>query len=106
MKRIIGVIVLAAVLSGCQTTGQKISSLVPGSRPDRVVATLGKPDAERSEGRFEIYTYRNRRTLRSLHGIDYTAIFERGRLVAFGPGFAELIGPGHLVVVPPRLGIP
>lgn len=106
MKRIVGTIILVAALSGCQTIDRRLSTLAPGSRPDRVVAVLGRPDAIRLEDKYEIYTYRARRTFRSPHRVDYTVLFVRGHLVGFGPGLAKQIWPGDLVVVPPPLGIP
>lgn len=104
MKHIIRAVALAGALSGCQTTGHKISNLVPGSKPDRIVATLGKPDADTVDGTFEIYTYRHRHSFCSLHRRDYAVIFERGKLVAFGPGSAKRIGPDEVVIVPPSPG--
>lgn len=105
MKRIIGAIVLAVAVSGCQTTGSKISRLAPGIKPDQVVATLGKPDIETADGNVEIYTYRHRASFRRQRRLDYTLVFEQGRLVAFGPGSAKQTGPDDWTIVPPMLGV-
>lgn len=105
MKRIIGAIALAVLLGGCQTSATKVSNLTPGSRPDRVIAALGQPDDEKTDGSFDVYTYRQRRSLRSLHHVDYTVVFKEGQLVAFGPGVAKQNDAGEMVIVPPALGI-
>lgn len=105
MKRIMGAIVLAIAVSGCQTTGNKISRLVPGIKPDQVIATLGQPDAETADGNVEIYMYSHRANLCPLHRLDYSLVFEQGRLVAFGPGVAKLSGPDGWVIVPPARSV-
>lgn len=105
MKRIMGAIVLVVAVSGCQTTGSKISGLVPGIKPDQVVATLGKPDVDSTEGNVEVYTYRHRVTHDPLHRLDYALVFEHGRLVAFGPGEAKQREPDGWVIVPPAHGV-
>ena len=101
MKRIVGAAVLAVALAGCSTTGQKIKRLDPGSRPDRVIAALGKPDAVHAIDGFEVYTYHARfRDRHSIRRADYTVIFEHGRLVEFGPGRAKRQGANDVVIVP------
>jgi hypothetical protein len=105
MRRIIGAVALAVVLGGCQTSATKVSGLTPGSRPDRVIAALGQPSDDTIIGPYEIYTYRQRRSLRSLHRVDYTVVFKEGQLVAFGPGAAKHNGADDMVIVPPALGI-
>lgn len=105
MKRIIGAIVLTVAISGCQTTGSKVSRLAPGIKPDQVVATLGKPDIERADGNVEIYTYSRRASLRPWHRLDYTLVFDQGHLVEFGPGWAKQTGPDDWTIVSPTLGI-
>lgn len=101
MKRIMGAAVLAVALAGCSATGQKITRLDPGSRPDRVIAMLGKPDAVSTIDGFEVYTYRARfRDHHSIHRTDYTLIFEHDRLVEFGPGRAKRKDANDVVIVP------
>lgn len=94
MKRFIGAAVLAVVLAGCQTTGQKVLQLTPGIRPDQVIAMLGQPDQVSAAAGREVYVYRaRRRTRHSLRHTTYTVVFKDGRLVEFGPG---LVGQDHM----------
>lgn len=103
MKRIMGAAVLAAALAGCHTTGQKITTLDPGSSRDQVVATLGRPDALSTMGDFEIYTYLARhRTRMSVVHTDYTVVMKDGHVVQFGPGLARHAGLHNVVIVPPE----
>ncbi|GLQ89299.1 outer membrane protein assembly factor BamE domain-containing protein [Dyella flagellata] len=102
MKRIIGVAVLAATVAGCHTTGQRITRLDPGSDRGKVVSVLGRPDAMRVVGDFEVYTYLARkRTRHSLEHTDYTVILKDGHVVEFGPGLAQREGLHNVVIVPP-----
>jgi hypothetical protein len=101
MKYILGVAALAVALAGCHTTGQKITRLDLGSRPDQVIAMLGKPDKVHTDVGFEVYTYGARhRDRHSIRRTDYTVIFKHNRLVEFGPGQAKREGTDDMVIVP------
>lgn len=107
MKRIMGAAVLAAAfaaaLSGCHTTGQKITRLDPDSDRDEVFARLGRPDALSTMGDFEVYTYLARhRTRLSVMHTDYTVVMKEGHLVQYGPGLARRQGLHNVVIVPPE----
>lgn len=103
MKRIMGAAVLAVALAGCHTTGQKITTLDPGSSREQVVATLGRPDAVRTVGDFEVYTYlaRHRSRLSVMH-TDYTVVMKDGHVMQFGPGLAQREGLHGVMIVPPE----
>ncbi|WP_266168850.1 outer membrane protein assembly factor BamE domain-containing protein [Dyella subtropica] len=103
MKRIMGAAVLAVVLAGCHTTGQKITKLDPGSTREQVVAALGRPDAMRTVGEFEVYTYLARkRTRLSVVHTDYTVILKDGQVVQYGPGLARREGVHSMVIEQPE----
>jgi outer membrane protein assembly factor BamE (lipoprotein component of BamABCDE complex) len=100
MKRIMGAAVLAVALAGCHTTGQKITTLDPGTSREQVVATLGRPDALSTMGDFEVYTYLARhRTRTSLVHTDYTVVMKDGKVTQFGPGLARREGLHGIAIV-------
>ncbi|QNK01307.1 outer membrane protein assembly factor BamE domain-containing protein [Dyella telluris] len=103
MKRILGTAALVVALAGCHATGQKITRLDPGSSRDTVLATLGRPDAVRTFGDFEVYTYLARHRKRtSLSHTDYTVVLKEGQVVQFGPGLAQREGLHGVTIVPPQ----
>ncbi|RKP52317.1 outer membrane protein assembly factor BamE [Trinickia fusca] len=97
-----GAAVLAAAVAGCQTTGQLITRLDPGSSRDTVLDVLGRPDAMRTVGDFEAFTYLARkRTRLSLGNTDYTVILKDGHVVEFGPGLPQREGLHNVVIAQP-----
>jgi hypothetical protein len=90
-------------LSACQTTGTRITHLYTGNSQTEVRETLGRPDAVRVLGDFEIYTYLARHHSRlSFHHTDYTVVMKDGKVVQFGPGVAQREGLHTVVIVPAR----
>lgn len=95
-------VVAAGMLSACQTTGGKIAHLYTGNSEVEVRDTLGRPDAVRVIGDYEVYTYLARhRTRMSLGHTDYTVVMQDGKVVQFGPGLAQREGVHTVVIVPP-----
>jgi len=103
MKRIIGAVVLAAVLVGCRTTGERVRYLNTESTREEVIDRLGRPDAMRAIGEFEVLTYlerhRKRRSAIFAFNKDYTVILKNGRVVEYGPGVARREGIKNVVIV-------
>lgn len=94
---------VASVLCACQTTGARISHLYTGNSEVEVREKLGRPDAVRVLGDYEIYTYLARHhSLLSLHRSDYTVVMQNGKVVQFGPGVAQREGLHTVVIVPPQ----
>lgn len=90
------------MLSACHTTGAKITHLYTGNSEMEVRDTLGRPDAVRVVGDYEVYTYLHRhRGLLTLRHTDYTVVMENGKVVQFGPGLARREGLHTVVIVPP-----
>lgn len=84
MKRVIIPGLITLLLSAC-TTGEKISDLSPGMSREQVVKTLGKPDGDAVNGKYELLTYSNR--LMSGWGYDkadYKVVLESGKVVQYG----------------------
>lgn len=99
----IAVLGIACALSACQTTGARITHLYTGNSEVEVRETLGRPDAVRVLGDYEVYTYLARRHSRlSLHHTDYTVVMRDGKVVQFGPGLAQREGLHTVVIVPPQ----
>lgn len=91
----------AGILSACQTTGTKITHLYTGNSEMEVRETLGRPDAVRMFGDYEVYTYFARHhSLLSIHRTDYTVVMRKDKVVAFGPGVAQREGLHSVVIVP------
>lgn len=44
MKRMLCAVALAIVVTGCQTTGHKITTIDVGTSREQVIATFGRPD--------------------------------------------------------------
>lgn len=102
MKRIVAAALVMAVLSACRTTGEKITHLGPGSDRADVLLQLGRPDAMRIVGDYQVYTYLGRHwKRRSLSRTDYTVILKDGKVVEFGPGRAQREGLHSIAIVPP-----
>ena len=96
---------VASVLCACQTTGARITRLYAGNSEIEVRDTLGRPDAVRVLGDYEIYTYLARHHSRfSFYHTDYTVVMQDGKVVQFGPGVAQREGLHTVVIVPPRTG--
>lgn len=96
---------IASMLCACQTTGARISHLYAGNSEVEVRETLGRPDAVRVLGDYEIYTYLARHhSLLSFHRSDYTVVMRDGKVVQFGPGVAQREGLHTVVIVPPNAG--
>ncbi|MGO1069153.1 hypothetical protein [Lysobacter sp. CA199] len=102
MKHAVTVALIVATLAGCKTTGQRIRDLEPDSSREYVISHLGKPDAMRMVGDFEVltYLYRNRNR-RSLFNTNYTVILKQDKVVEYGPGLARREGLRNVVIVPP-----
>ena len=94
---------VVCALCGCRTTGQRITHLYTGNSAAEVRDWLGRPDAVRTMGDYEVYTYLNRhRKRRSLHHTDYTVVMQDGKVVQFGPGLPQREGLHTVVIVPPQ----
>lgn len=99
----IAVLALASTLGACQTTGARITHLYTGNSEIEVRDTLGRPDAVRVLGDYQIYTYLARHHSRlSLRHTDYTVVMQDGKVVQFGPGVAQREGLHTVVIVPPQ----
>lgn len=92
----------ACMLSACHTTGAKMTHLYTGNSEVEVRETLGRPDAVRTFGDYEVYTYLGRHHgFMWLHHADYSVVMENGKVVQFGPGLARREGLHTVVIVPP-----
>ncbi len=99
----IAVLGLASALGACRTTGERITHLYTGNSEVEVRDTLGRPDAVRVIGDYEVYTYLARHHSRlSLHHTDYTVVMQDGKVVQFGPGLAQREGLHTVVIMPPQ----
>lgn len=102
MKRILAAALILVALSACRTTGEKITHLGPGSDNATVLLVLGRPDAMRIVGDYQVYSYLHRhRKRRSLSHTDYTVVLKDGKVVEFGPGRAQREGLHSIAIVPP-----
>jgi hypothetical protein len=102
MKRILAAALILVALSACRTKGEKITHLGPGSDNATVLLVLGRPDAMRVVGDYQVYSYLHRhRKRRSLSHTDYTVILKDGKVVEFGPGRAQREGLHSIAIVPP-----
>ena len=82
------VMLVLALLAGCtgrRTASEAVPGLRAGMAPEQVAAVLGWPDGSRRLGDLVGDTYSGR-ALPGRVRADYYAIFENGRLTAWGPG--------------------
>ena len=94
-----------ALLAGCaagKTADERLTGLREGMAPEQVATVLGWPDGSRRLGHLVGDTYAGR-TLPGRGRDDYYAIFQDGRLTAWGRGDlrpAPGPAPRTFVVVP------
>jgi hypothetical protein len=104
LKRLLSVVVVLHVLSGC-VTGERMQSVHEGMWKDEVVSALGNPDEVQRIGEYEVLRYTNRLISGwSWDRTDYNVILRGGRVVEYGPGQVRQRDPNTdtLVIVPVR----
>ena len=101
MKKNLSIFILLIFLSGCATTGEKMTRLNEGMNKQQVINVLGNPDGFQRAGEYEALRYSNRLMSGwSWDRADYYAVLRNERLVEWGPGEIRQNQPNVLVLIP------
>ncbi|MEA3506930.1 MAG: hypothetical protein U9R36_05525 [Elusimicrobiota bacterium] len=82
------IVVFSALITvGCKTHGAKIRKYVrPGMSLEKVKSTMGNPEGYSKIGKYEVYSYYNKRLAHTYDYTDYHYIFKDGELIEYGAG--------------------